>query len=220
METVHGKYFIKIGNGKYVLKLCRICGDERPFATDKELTHHIVTEHSPEQFGEKLESDEEGEIIGDMGFASPVPGTSSASPYTKKKKGEKSKPSPFSESDSESSEKEVERTKKKKKKENNSPIAGPSYIQEVDCDSDEKEIENIKQFLKDNDIKVTEEVIRLYYDLYSAERNRVELTILEFINLEEKKADVNSNKPGGSMKSKSPQESQNLRNEFRKSLSK
>merc|ERR1711936_1016394 len=55
----HGEYYIKLGRGKYLLRLCRICGEERPFTSDKELTEHIRTGHPADQFGEKYDSDEE-----------------------------------------------------------------------------------------------------------------------------------------------------------------
>ena len=59
MRTEHGEYYIKLGRGKYLLRLCRICGEERPFTSDKELTEHIRTGHPADQFGEKYDSDEE-----------------------------------------------------------------------------------------------------------------------------------------------------------------
>ena len=67
VEAVHGNYFIKIGKGKYILKYCRICGDKRTFASDEELTQHILTGH-PNKFGEILDSceEEEEETIGEQ----------------------------------------------------------------------------------------------------------------------------------------------------------
>ena len=55
----HGIYFVKVGKGKYILRLCRICGDEKTFSSEKELTEHISRDHPAEHFGEIIESDED-----------------------------------------------------------------------------------------------------------------------------------------------------------------
>lgn len=59
MEATHGAYYVKVGKGKYILRMCRICGDERTFSSDKELTDHIITGHPSDQFGETLDSEED-----------------------------------------------------------------------------------------------------------------------------------------------------------------
>ena len=59
MEAVHGSYYVKLGKGKYLLRFCRICGEERCFTTEKELLAHISTCHPPEQFGQRLSDGEE-----------------------------------------------------------------------------------------------------------------------------------------------------------------
>ena len=59
MEAVHGSYYVKLGKGKYLLRFCRICGEERCFTTENELLAHISTCHPPEQFGQRLSDGEE-----------------------------------------------------------------------------------------------------------------------------------------------------------------
>merc|ERR1712098_773096 len=59
METTHGAYYIKVGKGKYILRLCRICGEEKTFASDVELTNHIAVGHPVDQFGEKLDDSDD-----------------------------------------------------------------------------------------------------------------------------------------------------------------
>ena len=61
MEAVHGSYYVKLGKGKYLLRFCRICGEDRCFTTEKELLAHISTCHPPEQFGQRLSDGEEEE---------------------------------------------------------------------------------------------------------------------------------------------------------------
>ena len=61
MEAVHGSYYVKLGKGKYLLRFCRICGEERCFTTEKELLAHISTCHPPDQFGQRLSDGEEEE---------------------------------------------------------------------------------------------------------------------------------------------------------------
>merc|ERR1712096_199968 len=63
MERRHGAYYLKVGKGKYILRYCRICGEERSFRSEKELETHIEESHPPEQFGEALESDSEEEGV-------------------------------------------------------------------------------------------------------------------------------------------------------------
>ena len=63
MEAVHGSYYVKLGKGKYLLRFCRICGEERCFSSEKELLTHISTCHPPDQFGQRL-SDGEEEAVG------------------------------------------------------------------------------------------------------------------------------------------------------------
>ena len=53
MEAVHGSYYVKLGKGKYLLRFCRICGQERCFTTENELLCHISTCHPPEHFGQR-----------------------------------------------------------------------------------------------------------------------------------------------------------------------
>eukprot|EP00092_Neocalanus_flemingeri_P085176 GFUD01107133.1.p1 GENE.GFUD01107133.1~~GFUD01107133.1.p1 ORF type:complete len:1924 (+),score=566.33 GFUD01107133.1:661-5772(+) len=61
MEHRHGAYYIKVGKGKYILRFCRICGEDRLFSSEKELDSHIEVSHPPEQFGQHLESDSDTE---------------------------------------------------------------------------------------------------------------------------------------------------------------
>ena len=49
MERRHGAYYLKVGKGKYILRHCRICGEERSFRSEKELETHIEESHPPEQ---------------------------------------------------------------------------------------------------------------------------------------------------------------------------
>jgi len=59
MKSAHGDYYIKVGKGKYVLRLCRICGDAESFSTLAELDLHISTSHPIEHFGNLAEFEEE-----------------------------------------------------------------------------------------------------------------------------------------------------------------
>ena len=65
MEAVHGSYYVKLGKGKYLLRFCRICGEERCFSSEKELLTHILTSHPPDQFGQRL-SDGEEEAVAEV----------------------------------------------------------------------------------------------------------------------------------------------------------
>ena len=51
--------YFKVGKGKYILRLCRICGEEKTFASDLELTNHIAVGHPVDQFGEKLDDSDD-----------------------------------------------------------------------------------------------------------------------------------------------------------------
>ena len=59
IEAVHGSSYVKLGQGEYLLKFCRICGEERCFTTENELLAHISTCHPPEHFGQRLSDGEE-----------------------------------------------------------------------------------------------------------------------------------------------------------------
>ena len=51
--------YFKVGKGKYILRLCRICGEDKTFASDLELTNHIAVGHPVDQFGEKLDDSDD-----------------------------------------------------------------------------------------------------------------------------------------------------------------
>ena len=61
MERTHGAYYVRVGRGKYLVRQCRICGEERQFSSDLELSHHITNDHPAEQFGQMWQSESDGE---------------------------------------------------------------------------------------------------------------------------------------------------------------
>ena len=52
---------IQVGRGKYVLRLCRICGDEESFTSQAELDLHIETCHPTQQFGSAIDISDESD---------------------------------------------------------------------------------------------------------------------------------------------------------------
>ena len=58
MERTHGGYYVRVGRGKYLVRYCRICGEERQFASDLELSEHISNDHPAEQFGQMWQEEE------------------------------------------------------------------------------------------------------------------------------------------------------------------
>jgi len=41
----HGEFYIHMGKGRNIVRLCRICPEEKRFATDEDLMSHILVEH-------------------------------------------------------------------------------------------------------------------------------------------------------------------------------
>ena len=57
MERTHGAYYVRVGRGKYLVRQCRICGGERQFSSDLELSQHIARDHPADQFGQLLQEE-------------------------------------------------------------------------------------------------------------------------------------------------------------------
>ena len=59
MTAISYENRIKVGRGKYMLRLCRICGDAETFATIAEVDLHIQANHPVRLFGNLADLEEE-----------------------------------------------------------------------------------------------------------------------------------------------------------------
>jgi len=52
----HGEFYIHMGQGRNILRLCRLCSEDRKFQSNEDLTAHILMEHPPSFYanGESL----------------------------------------------------------------------------------------------------------------------------------------------------------------------
>ena len=59
IEFTHGKYYVGMGEGKNLLRLCRVCGEM--FRDAVKMQKHLDSEHSPDMFAE--DSDNDGKTV-------------------------------------------------------------------------------------------------------------------------------------------------------------
>jgi len=62
IEFTHGKYYVGMGDGKNLLRLCRVCGEI--FRDGVKMQKHLDCEHPPDMFAE--DSDNDGKVSGNI----------------------------------------------------------------------------------------------------------------------------------------------------------